>query len=261
LQVNASIEGPASALIHNVVLGRFPEDLQVLDDAGGFENTDLAAQHLMDRYLEPHFSTAALITIDTQYDTLDGQPLEIPGTSATLPNMRRLLGAFRGQRRPIVHLVRLYKPDGSNVDLCRRAAVEAGRTVPAPDTPGCQLAPGLLPGDQLSLDCERLLSGGMQTVADREVIIYKPRWGAFYKTPLEDHLRKAGATTLIFTGCNFPNCPRASIVEASERDFRVVVVRDAVSGFDERAEVEMERIGVAVFSTEDLLARLSAAAR
>ncbi len=210
----------------------------------------------MDRYTEPDFDAAALITIDTQCDTLDGQPLEIPGTSAILPNMRRLLGAFRDQRRPIVHLVRLYKRDGSNADLCRRAAVEAGRTVLAPDTPGCQLAPGLLAGDQPSLDCGRLLSGGMQAVADQEVIIYKPRWGAFYQTQLEDHLRRVGVTTTIFTGCNFPNCPRASIVEASERDFRVVVVGDAVSGFDERAIIEMGRIGVAVFSADELLAKL-----
>jgi nicotinamidase-related amidase len=213
----------------------------------------------MDRYTEPNFSAAALITIDTQCDTLDGQPLEIPGTSAILPNMRRLLAAFRGQHRPIVHMVRLYKRDGSNADLCRRAVVEAGQPILGPDTLGCQLAPGLLPSDQLSLDCECLLAGGVQTVTDHEAIIYKPRWGAFYQTLLEDRLRRSGVTTTIFTGCNFPNCPRASVVEASERDFRVVVVQDAVSGFDERADIEMRRIGVAVFSTDQLLARLSRA--
>ncbi len=224
-------------------------------------NTSPVARRPMDRFTEPHFDTAALITIDTQCDTLDGQPLEIPGTSAIIPNMCRLLGAFRGQRRPIVHLVRLYKRDGSNVDFCRRAAVEAGRAVLTPDTPGCQLARGLLPRDGVSLNCERLLAGDIQTVADQEVIIYKPRWGAFYQTPLEDHLRRVGVTTTVFTGCNFPNCPRASVVEASERDFRVVVVRDAVSGFDERAKTEMGLISVVVLSTEELLARLSGAGR
>ena len=35
----------------------------------------------------------------------------------------------------------------------------------------------------------------------------------------------------MFCGCNFPNCPRTSIYEASERDFRVVLARDAISGF------------------------------
>ena len=70
----------------------------------------------MNRYTEPDLNAAALITIDTQRDTLDGQPLEIPGTSALLPNVRRLLAAFRAYRRPIVHIVRLYKTDGSNVE-------------------------------------------------------------------------------------------------------------------------------------------------
>src|SRR5260221_6065838 len=182
----------------------------------------------MNRYTEPDLSAAALITIDTQRDTLDGQPLEIPGTSAILPNMRRLLAAFRARRRPIVHVVRLYRRDGSNVDLCRRAAVEGGLTILAPHTSGSQLAPGLLPTDDLALECDWLLSGRIQSVADREVIIYKSRWGAFYETPLQDHLRGLAITTTVFTGCNFPNCPRAALVEASERDFRVVLVCDAV---------------------------------
>ena len=213
----------------------------------------------MDRYTEPDFSTAALITIDTQWDTLDGQPLEIPGTSSILPNMSRLLSAFRALHRPIVHIVRLYNPDGSNVDLCRKAAVEAGRGALAPGTPGSQLAPGLLTDDSVSLECDVLLAGGIQTLSPQEFVIYKPRWGAFYQTCLESPLRRLGVTTTIFTGCNFPNCPRTSIMEASERDFRIVLARDAVSGFTERDETEMARIGVSVLSTEELLARLSRA--
>ncbi len=174
--------------------------------------------------------------------------------------MRRLLSAFRAHRQPIVHVVRLYKRDGSNVDLCRRAEVEAGKVMLAPHTSGSQLAPGLLPTEQLSLDWDRLLSGEVQAVTDREIIIYKARWGAFYQTPLEHHLRKLAITTTVFTGCNFPNCPRASIVEASERDFRVVLVRDAVSDLDERGETEMRNTGIAVFSTDESLARLARAA-
>ncbi len=210
----------------------------------------------MDRYIEPDFSAAALITIDTQRDTLDGQPLEIPGTSAILPNMRRLLEAFRRLQCPIVHIVRLYRPDGSNVDLCRRTAVQSGKTVLTPGAAGSQLAPGLLPDDRVHLDSDSLLSGSIHIVAGNEVIIYKPRWGAFYQTCLEGHLQRLGVTTTIFTGCNFPNCPRTSIMEASERDFRVVLVRDAVSGLKAQDETEMANIGVTLLSTEELLARI-----
>jgi nicotinamidase-related amidase len=211
----------------------------------------------MDRYTEPDFGNAALITIDTQRDTLDGQPLDIPGTSAVLPNMRRLLAAFRNRRLPIVHVVRLYRRDGSNVDLCRRAAVERGGAMLAPDTPGSQLAPGLLPNDRLVLECDRLLAGGIQTAGEREFIIYKPRWGAFYQTSLEEHLRNLEVTTIVFTGCNFPNCPRASVVEASERDFRVVLVRDAISRLDDHGNSEMEQIGISALSTQQVLTALS----
>ena len=45
----------------------------------------------MEKYTEPDYTSSAIITIDTQCDTLDGQPLEIPGTSAALPNIRKIL--------------------------------------------------------------------------------------------------------------------------------------------------------------------------
>jgi nicotinamidase-related amidase len=206
----------------------------------------------MDRYTTPDFSSIALLTIDTQIDTLDGQPLEIPGTSAVLPRMRRLVEAFRKRRFPIIHVVRLYKEDGSNVDLCRRRMVEDGVSILRPGTPGCELAPELLPQPDIRLDTDLLLSGGIQQAGPTEVVMHKPRWGAFFQTPLEAHLRGLGVSSLAFTGCNFPNCPRASVYEASERDFRLVLVEDAVSALHERAAQEMRDIGVSLLSAAEL---------
>jgi nicotinamidase-related amidase len=204
-------------------------------------------------YTAPEWSSSALITIDTQRDTLDGQPFEIPGTSAILPPMARLLRAFREAGRPIIHIVRIYTPDGANVDPCRRELVEKGAPLVLAGTPGSQLAPDLLPGADLELDAGLLLTGGIQSLGPREVVIYKPRWGAFYNTPLERHLREEGVTTLVFSGCNFPNCPRTSIYEASERDFRLVLVQDAVSGLYDQGRREMGNIGVQLLSTEQVL--------
>lgn len=197
-----------------------------------------------DPYTAPDFAGAALITIDVQRDTLDGGPLEIPGTTAALPAMRTLLDAFRQSSRPIVHVVRLYRPDGSNVDPCRRGAVEGGLRALTPNLEGSQLAAGLLPDAGLTLDAELLLAGAVQQLGPREVAIYKPRWGAFYDTPLDAHLHEQGVTTLVFCGCNFPNCPRASIYEASERDYRIVLATDATSGIYEHGEQELAAIGV-----------------
>jgi nicotinamidase-related amidase len=211
-------------------------------------------------YTSPDFAASALITIDTQVDVLDGRPLEIAGTSAVLPRMTALAEAFREAGRPIVHIVRLYEADGSNVDLCRRAAVEEGWEVLAPGAAGSELAPGLLPSAEIRLDAERLLSGGIQQVGRGETVIYKPRWGAFFGTPLEDHLRGLGVSTLLFCGCNFPNCPRTSIYEASERDFRVALAADAISGLYRKGEEELRNIGVELLGSDDVLARLTAGA-
>jgi nicotinamidase-related amidase len=207
-------------------------------------------------YTAPDFACAALLTIDTQRDVLDGQPLEIPGTSAALPAMARLVEAFRTAHAPIIHIVRLYRPDGSNVDLCRRGPVEDGAAILAPGSFGSELAPELLADPGWRLDPELLLEGGIQALGSREAVIYKPRWGAFFGTPLESHLRGLGVSALVFCGCNFPNCPRASIYEASERDFRLVLATDALSGLYERGERELAAIGVRMMSSEAVAAAL-----
>jgi len=210
----------------------------------------------MDEYTEPDFTSAALITIDTQKDFLDGQPFEIPGTTAVLPKMQTLLQGFRKHNKPIVHIVRIYKKDGSNVDLCRRRAVIQGFQVVIENTPGSELADELLADPSIPLDHKKLLSGSIQKVSTNEVIIYKPRWGAFYQTPLDAHLKRIGISTLIFIGCNYPNCPRTSIYEASERDYKIVLVEDAVSGLYPIGLAEMKNIGVFLMKSSDVLARI-----
>ncbi|HEY3829970.1 MAG TPA: isochorismatase family protein [Solirubrobacteraceae bacterium] len=212
-----------------------------------------------DPYTEPNFAAAALLTIDTQCDVLDGGPLEIAGTSAALPAMSALARQFRAAGRPIVHIVRLYQRDGRNVDLCRRRAVQDGLRILAPAAPGSQIAPELLPQPDLELDEQLLLGGGIQPLGPQEAALYKPRWGAFYGTSLEEHLRARGVDTLVFCGCNFPNCPRTSIYEASERDFRVVLVRDAVSGLYERGARELANIGAHLLSAAEVADALAAA--
>jgi nicotinamidase-related amidase len=206
----------------------------------------------MDKYTEPDFSSAALITIDTQRDTLDGQSLEIPGTSAILPKMKKLLDAFRESNKPVIHVIRIYKLDSSNADLCRKGLIERGEKFLIENESGSNLADELLPDKNIKLDTAKLLSGGIQKVSKNEVIIYKPRWGAFYKTPLENFLREMKINTVIFCGCNFPNCPRTSIYEASERDFKIILASDAVSGLYERGINEMKNIGVTVLPVDDI---------
>jgi nicotinamidase-related amidase len=211
-----------------------------------------------DAALEPHFHRSALITIDAQRDTLDGQPAEIPGTSAALPAIAELVRTFRRFHRPIVHMVRLYLRDGSNVDICRRSVVAAGASWFIAGSAGAELADGLAPSST-ELDVDLLLAGRPQEIGDREVVMHKPRWGAFFDTCLGEHLGAQGADTLVFSGANFPNCPRTSIYEASERDYRIVVARDAISRLDSAGIEQLEGIGVRIRSVPDIARSLQAA--
>jgi nicotinamidase-related amidase len=203
----------------------------------------------------PSLANAALVTIDVQTDTLDGQPLEIPGTSAVVPTIGELAAAFRTAHRPIVHVVRLYSADGSNAEPVRRELVSGETPLLRPGTPGRLLAPGVLT-EITEFDDELLLSGKPQHIGAEESVLYKPRWGAFFHTDLEAILREQGVDTIVFAGCNFPNCPRTSIYEASERDFTVIVAPDALSGLYDRGREELSGIGVEVIPAAEIIHEL-----
>ena len=79
--------------------------------------------------------------------------------------------------------------------------------------------------------------------------MYKPRWSAFYKTELEKHLYNLGINTVVVCGCNFPNCPRTTIYEASERDFKIVMIKDATSALYDKAILELKNIGISIKDT------------
>ncbi len=205
-----------------------------------------------DPYTIPEYDRAALITIDVQNDALDGGTFHVPGTSAILPRIQLLCRTFREAGRPIVHVIRIYTPDAADADRCRRRSLLAGERILLKGSVGRRPAEALLPGGDIRLDDNLLLSGKMQAIGPAEAIIFKPRWGAFYRTPLEDYLRKKKVSTLIFCGCNYPNCPRASMYQASERDFRIAAAVDAISGMDPSDIPGLEKIGTTCAKTEEI---------
>jgi nicotinamidase-related amidase len=210
----------------------------------------------MDEYTRPDYKSIALVTIDAQNDfSLPGAPLEIKGTMEVIPNIVKLLELFRKLAKPIIHVVRLYKEDGSNVDMVRRKRIEDGVSAVRPGSDGAELVRQLKP-HEFRLDSGKLLEGFIQRLTPDEFVIYKPRWGAFYATALGEFLREKGINTLAFTGCNFPNCPRTSIYQASERDFRVVVVKDAISGIHGKGVEELANIGCEISVTQELADKL-----
>jgi nicotinamidase-related amidase len=199
----------------------------------------------MPDYTSPERGKAALITINAQQDFVNsGSPLRTCGVSQALDGVSRLVAGFRRLNLPIFHAVRLYRPDGSNVDICRRQAVEEGMRVLMPGTSGAQLVEALRPTPGQHLAHEALLEGEFQPLGQQEWAFYRPRWGAFYGTLLESRLRELGVTTVVLCGFNFATSGRATIYDAGARDFRVIVATDAFSNSSEEGMKELGRIGV-----------------
>jgi len=204
----------------------------------------------MDEYTRPDPDRAVVLTIDVQNDfTRPGAPAEIAGTAAAVPQMQRLVETCRSEAIPVVHVVRLYAADGSNADRCRRGAIESGAQIVRPGTDGAELVSELKPATDVHLDADSLLAGEVQAIGPREWTMYKPRWSAFYRTGLAEFLDARSVNTVVVCGCNFPNCPRTTLYDASARDYRLVFVPDATSGVYERGVRELEAIGVSAKET------------
>jgi nicotinamidase-related amidase len=212
----------------------------------------------VDPLLAPEFGASALLVIDMQRDFAEGGASPIPGTAAVLPAVARLAAAYREAGRPVIHAIRLYT--GDDVDLVRRRAIAAGAPIVRPGTAGSQVIAGLLPAGAPELDPDLLLAGAPQVIGEHEVVLWKPRWSAFHRSGLDAHLAGLGVSTMVIAGCNFPNCPRSALYDASERDYRVVMVSDAISGVMPHHVEESRRIGVVPLPADAVIDGLLAGA-
>lgn len=201
-------------------------------------------------YCLPERGKAALITISAQYDFVrSDSPLCAKGHGLAVPALEKVVQAFRAEGAPIYHSVRLYRADGSNVEPCRRAAFEEGLRVLMPGSMGSELLPEIKPDLDVRLEPEFLFDGGFQTIGENEKVFYRPRWGAFHDTGLEAELAAQGVSTVVICGFSFSTGTRATIYEASARDYRIVLVPDAVCNATEAGIAELGRIGVYLMSS------------
>lgn len=210
----------------------------------------------LDAHITPQLEHSALLVIDTQVDFADGGAFPVPGTTQVLPAIVRLLRTYRAAHLPIVHVVRLYH--GQDVDLPRRTLIAGGAPIARPGTAGSEIVPALRPQPTTALDPHALLGGECQEFAAQEWAMWKPRWGAFHRTTLDDRLLSLKVTTVVIAGCNYPNCPRATVYGASERDYRVLVVSDAISGVQPHHLEEASRMGVVSAPSREITEYLAA---
>jgi nicotinamidase-related amidase len=195
--------------------------------------------NLVTPYTELHPESSVLLVIDTQNDYADSDgayPIEL----------------FRASERTIVHIVRLYKEDGSNVDPCRRWQFESGELRSLiPGSWGSQLVGATNPTGA-DLDHEALLAGEVQELTPIEFDIYKPRFGAFHDTRLHEFLSAREIDSVVIVGVTFPNCVLAAQLGATDRDYRVGLIPSACTQVDDAGLAAMQNKGVQLMTLEDL---------
>jgi nicotinamidase-related amidase len=75
-----------------------------------------------------------------------------------------------------------------------------------------------------------------EVLPEDELVTTKKRLSAFYPTDLDFLLRQMDVRTIVFTGCMADCCILSSAFDASNQNYRVIVVRDCVAGTNDELE-------------------------
>lgn len=157
----------------------------------------------------------ALVNVDMQNCFVEGSPVAAPEGLAILERINRLAVICRRSGILVIHTRGAFRSDGSNIGVLGEfdPAVRAIRTgILKQGSPGAALHPGLV-------------------VEAGDIILDKPRYGAFQSTDLQLILRARGIDTLMITGIATNVCCETTAREAAGLDFRVFFLSDGTATF------------------------------
>jgi nicotinamidase-related amidase len=155
----------------------------------------------------------AILNVDMQRCFVEGSPIAAPGGLALLPRINALLEACRHAGMLVVHTRGWMRSDGSNVGTMAELVPSFIVALYTEGSPSAELHDGL-------------------SVEPSDIILNKPRYGAFHGTELETILRSRGIDTVIVSGIATNICCETTAREASQRDFRVLFLSDGTATTD-----------------------------
>lgn len=165
----------------------------------------------MELSLDPR--RTALVNVDMQRCFVEGSPLASPEGPALVTRVNELARACRETGALVVHTRGWLRPDGSNL----------GR-VP-------ELVPQFITDLYTAGAATALFPEGLE-VAPEDVVLDKPRYGAFHGTDLDLVLRAAAVDTVLVSGIATNICCDTTAREASQRDYRVIFLSDGTATKD-----------------------------
>jgi len=161
--------------------------------------------------LKLNSSKSALLVIDMQNFFLNtDSPTFTCGGLAVLPNVKRLISAFRDANRPVIYTKHVHHPSGIDAGIMQwwwdGMCIEG--------SPESEIHPDIVP-------------------LPYEKIINKHRYSAFYNTDLETVLRCLKVEDIVITGVMTNMCCESTARDAYYRDYRVFFPADGTGTINE----------------------------
>ena len=155
----------------------------------------------------------ALINVDMQNCFVHGSPISAPDGLELEARINRLSAACRRAGILVIHTCIVLRPDGSNRGVLDNFSPPVKQGILNKGSDSAALHPGLV-------------------VEPTDVLLDKPRFGAFYGTDLELILRSRRIDTVIVSGVSTNVCCETTAREAAVRDFQVFFLSDGTATAD-----------------------------
>ncbi len=203
-------------------------------------------------------ATTALVVIDMQRDFIErggfGETLgnDVSLLQAIVPTTAALLALCRAKGITVIHTRECHRPDLSDLFAAKRDRGQPSLRIGDPGPMGRILVAG---EDGAEIIPELSPKSG-------ELVIDKPGKGAFYATPLAEHLLQHGITNLIFAGVTTEVCVQTTMREANDRGYNCLLIEDATESYFsafKAATLEMIRAQGAIVGWTALFEQLEAA--
>ena len=152
----------------------------------------------------------AFLTIDLQRCFVSESPMATRDGLALIHRLNPLLALCRRAGILVVHVSHVLEADGSNAGVLAQIAPIVRDGVIAKGSAGAALHPAL-------------------EVQRGDVLLDKPRFGAFQGTGLEALLRARGIDSVLIGGIATSVCCETTAREATVRDFRVFFLSDGTT--------------------------------
>jgi len=151
-----------------------------------------------------------LLVIDMLNDFFQSGPLA-EQRSTLVRSVNELVALFRSRQWPIVWVRQEFAPDLSDAFLGMR---DHGKSITIAGTLGCQILS--------DLDCQAT-----------DPVLIKKRYSAFFGTDLDELLTSLQPDSVVVAGINSHACVRMTVIDAYQRNYRVVIAAQAVASYDE----------------------------